>query len=218
MKKTAYHDDTIRNVILLAGMFLIGLVMLVFPAETDLALIILAGAALIILGGTQLFTYFKKKENIAPFSPGALSTGLTLVFLGVFILLNRAVMNSVLNKVLAFVLIFAGFSSLQTALSLKKLKAEKWYFSLIIAFVSVVCGAVVLIANFGESALMVFMGIAFCVESILLAVNLVLFYKLMKKEAQVSAAPMPPPAAPPQIVNPPKADAPQIVTPQQDTK
>ncbi len=199
MAKTTYRDDTIRNVMMLAAMFLIGIVMLAFPNETDLALLVICGAVLIIYGGMQVFSYVKKKENVAPFSPGSLSTGLTLLFLGVFILMNRAVMNSILNKVLGFVLIFAGFSSLQTALSLKKLKANKWYFSLIIAVVSVTCGVIAILASFESNVLMIFMGIAFCIESVLLAINLILFYKLMKREP---AAPVPPAAPAPQ---PPQA-------------
>lgn len=191
MAKTTYRDDTIRNVMMLAAMFLIGLVMLVFPNETDLALLIICGATLIGYGAVQIVSYVRKKENVAPFSPGSLSTGLTLLFLGAFILMNRAVMNSILNKVLGFVLIFAGFSSLQTALSLKKLKADKWYFSLIIAVLSVVSGVIAILASFEASVLMIFMGIAFCVESVLLAVNLILFYRLMRHDA----APTPKPAA-----------------------
>ena len=204
MAKTTYRDDTIRNVALLAAMCLIGAVMLIFPNETDLALLIVCGATMILYGALQVVSYIKKKENVAPFSPGSLSTGLTLLFLGVFILLNRAVMNSILNKVLGFVLIFAGFSSLQTALSLKKLKANKWYFSLIIALISVVSGVIAILATFEASVLMIFMGIAFCVESVLLAINLVLFYKLMKKDIAEHPTPTPPqtPAAP---TTPPQA-------------
>ncbi len=181
MTKTTYREDTFRNVSMLAAMFIVGLVMLIFPDETDLALLIVCGAVLIGCGVIQVVSYIRKKETVAPFSPGGLSTGLTLLFLGVFILLNRAVMNSILNKALGFVLIFAGFSSLQTALSLKKLKADKWYFSLIIAGLSVVCGVIAILASFEANVLMIFMGIAFCVESVLLAVNLILFYKLMKR-------------------------------------
>lgn len=182
MNKTTYRDDTIRNVLLLVAMVVIGAVMLVFPNESELALRIISSVILIVYGAIQIVNYAKKKETIAPFSPGSLATGLTLIFLGAFLMFFRNGLHDILSVALSFILVYAGFSCLQTAIELKRRGAAKWYFSLILAVLSVACGAVALLAGFSDETLISFMGIAFCAEGALMIVNLILFYKKLKDQ------------------------------------
>lgn len=160
------------------AMLLLGLTILIWPAASSQAIAYVAAALLTLFGLIRTILYFSRREKSSPFSFGGLSLGLSLLLIGVFLLLDPAVLIGILPVALGCLLIFSGFGSLQTAIELMRLKIRRWYIPLIFAFVAIICGFLALLNPFrAANVLMVFLGVALIGESVLLAISILLLGK-----------------------------------------
>ena len=159
-------------------MIIIGITVLIWPSETGTILVYVMGGLIAAAGLMRTVFYFARNERTGVFSFGGLTIGLTLLSIGVVLLFRPEVLKSILSIVLGCLLIFSGFGSLQTAIELARRKVPKWWLSFIFAVIAIVCGiiAVMEVINTAKT-LMVFLGIALCMEGIFRMVLLVLFRK-----------------------------------------
>lgn len=162
-------------------MLIVGLVILIWPEVANRALAYTLSSLVALLGLVRTFFYFKRHESASPFSFGGLTLGLTLMAIGVFLLFEPEVLIGILPVLLGALLIFSGFGSLQTAVSLMGLKIQKWYVPLIFSVLALACGFVSLFNPFGTAKiLMIFLGIAIAGEGVLMLVSMYLFRKHVK--------------------------------------
>lgn len=159
-------------------MIIIGVTILLWPEKTGVILVYVLGGLIAVAGIVRAVLYFTRSERTSPFSFGGLTVGLTLLAIGVVLLLRPEILENILAIVLGCLLIFSGFGNLQTSIELARLKIARWWLPMIFAFIAIVCGiiAVAGVINVAKT-LMVFLGIALCVEGILVIVSLCLFRK-----------------------------------------
>ncbi len=159
-------------------LIIIGVTILIAPDETSTVLVYVVGALITAAGIVRTVLYFSRNERTSPFSFGGLTVGLTLLAVGILLLLRPDILKSILSIVLGCLLIFSGFGNLQTAVELARLKVAKWWLPLIFALLAIVCGVIAVTGLISvTSALMIFLGVALCVEGILLIISLCLFRK-----------------------------------------
>lgn len=166
------------NLIASLLMIAVGLGIVLSPGESSQWMAYIVAAAITLAGIVRIFVYYRRHEKTRPLSFGGLSVGLTLLSVGVLLLLEPGLTLLVLPVALGGLLIFTGFGSLQTALSLMKLKIPHWYIPLIFSILSIGCGFIALINPFGAAKiLMLFLGFSICGEGVLLGITEILFRK-----------------------------------------
>ncbi|MDO4572071.1 MAG: DUF308 domain-containing protein [Clostridia bacterium] len=162
-------------------MIIIGVTILIWPEQTGAVLVYVLGGAVTAAGLVRTILYFSRSERTSPFSFGGLTVGLTLVAVGALLLVKPDILRNILSVVLGCLLIFSGFGSLQTAVELLRLKIDKWWIPLIFALIAIVCGVIAVAELINvPAALMIFLGVALCVEGLLLIVSLCLFHKKVR--------------------------------------
>lgn len=159
-------------------MIIIGVTILLWPDQTGTILVYVVGGLIAAAGIVRAVLYFARNERTSPFSFGGLTVGLTLLAIGVVLLLRPEILKNILAIVLGCLLIFSGFGNLQTAIELARLKVARWWLPMIFAFIAIVCGIIAVADIINVAAtLMIFLGVALCVEGILVIVSLCLFRK-----------------------------------------
>lgn len=157
-------------------LLIIGVVILIQPDTSSVVLVYVVSALIALAGVVRVILYFARNEGGAPFSFGGLTIGLSLLAIGVFMLFDPAVLMTILHIALGCVLVFSGFASLQSAMHLIRFKLPRWYVPLAFALLSLACCFVALANPFGVGKiLMIFLGVALCVQAVFLLVLLFLF-------------------------------------------
>lgn len=172
--------DIILSALLCAVM---GIVLLIWPAETiDLFCKILA-AGLVIMGAVQITSYFTNR-SLHPFA-GAL--GLLLVLVGIWIFVRPESIVSIVPIVIGVILCVHGIQDLKLALETKDNGYAKWWSMLIIAAVSLIFGIICIVNAFGMVKLALqFIGIALIydgVSDLWVASRAIRAAKVMREEA-----------------------------------
>ena len=164
------------SLLLAAVQLAVGLIILIWPESADRILAFVLAALVLLAGIARTLLHFKRRERVSPFAFGGLSLGLTLLTIGIFFLFEPGVFLSILPALLSCILVFTGFASLQNALTLRSLGAQRWYIALAFALTGLVCGFLALFNPFATArGLMLFLGIALLGEGIMDLVALYLF-------------------------------------------
>ena len=162
----------------------LGIVLLVWPAETIDVFCKILAAGLIIMGGVDIASYFMNR-SIHPFA-GAL--GLIVLLIGIWIFLRPESIVSLIPIVIGVILCVHGIQDLKLAIETKRNGYEKWWSMLIIAAVSLVFGVLCIVNAFGMVKLALqFIGIALIYDGISdlwVANRAVHAAKMMKQEAE----------------------------------
>lgn len=162
----------------------LGVVLLIWPAETiDIFCKVLA-VGLVIMGVVDLVSYFTNR-SVHPFA-GAL--GLIVMLVGIWIFIRPESIVSLIPIVIGVILFVHGVQDLKLALETKDNGYEKWWSILIIAAVSLVLGVVCIVNAFGMVKLALqFIGIALIYDGISdlwVANRAIRAAKAMKQEAE----------------------------------
>ena len=141
----------------------LGIVLLVWPAETIDVFCKILAVGLIIMGGVDIASYFMNR-SIHPFA-GAL--GLIVLLIGIWIFLRPESIVSLIPIVIGVILCVHGIQDLKLAIETKRNGYEKWWSMLIIAAVSLVFGVLCIVNAFGMVKLALqFIGIALIYDGI----------------------------------------------------
>ena len=159
-------------------MIIIGITILIWPDETGTILVYVLGGLITAAGLMRTVFYFARNERTGLFSFGGLTIGLTLLAIGIVLLFRTNVLKSILSILLGCLLIFSGFGSLQTAIELARRKISNWWIPFLFAITAVACGIVAVMELITTAkTLMVFLGVALCVEGVLRFIVLSMFRK-----------------------------------------
>ena len=154
--------------ILLADVFMLafGLVMIIFPAQSQNVICMILGGVLCLLGVFRILVY-AVSERTKVFLSFALVTGAALLGVGIWILLKPEELAALLGTLLALVLIVTGVMKIQYAFDFLRLKAAYWWVQLIGAAVLIGLGVLGLINVFQVmETLILFLGICFVVGAV----------------------------------------------------
>ena len=148
------------------AMFIIGLLLLIWPAVSGSIICYLIGGALCVFGLFCIITYFNKsvEEGIVQRS---FVKGLATLVGGIVLIVRPEILVAILPILFGCILVIGGIYKLQTALDLMRLGYQHWYISAIAAVIMCVIGVISIINPFGALfALMRFIGIGLMLEGI----------------------------------------------------
>ena len=135
---------------LISGAVLIvaGLVLLFFPVTTTKMIAYIAAAMLLFMGIGQVIGYFRYEPG-----SGRYSSGLLIYY-------KAEVVVSIIPIILGVVILFSGFSKLQQAVDLARMKARRWTTVLATACLNLILGGVIIFNPFSTAmTLLRFVGI-----------------------------------------------------------
>lgn len=153
--------------ILAISLFVIGLLLFIWPAVSGSILCYLIGIAFLGYGIFQVVTYFSRpvEEGIEKHT---FSKGLAAFIAGIVLFVKPEILAAVLPFIFGCVLVVGGIFKLQVGLDLMRIGKEHWYISAIWAAVICILGIIAIVNPFGALfGLMRFIGIALILEGIL---------------------------------------------------
>lgn len=146
------------------AMLVLGLLMVIFPAQSNNIFCITGGIFLGLWGLIKLVTYFAAVKN-GPFSSFGLVQGATFASFAIFLILAPHVVEPILVSVLALILLISAVLKIQYTVDFLRLKAKFWFIALIGAVVSITMGAIIFFDPFSATkGVMLFTGIGFLVS------------------------------------------------------
>lgn len=153
-------------------MAILGLILVLKPAETIMVISNIIGAIVLLIGISSIAKYLKLKNDLDIFS------GITSSVLGLILLLNPGTIVSILPLVLGIYFVINGSSKLRYALDIKKYNGNNYLWPLIIAILIIICGTLFIINPFkGAVYIVQIMGIFILTYSIL---NIINYFTLRK--------------------------------------
>ena len=184
---------TNRNVLILLLLEITVGVLLFIDAQSFANLIfIIVGAFFIIKAVQGTVEYFRTPAEVAVLGQG-FATSLVCLAIGCFLVFQSQWLVSLfpaLAAVFGVALILMGFSKVQWAVDLLRVKNSKWYFPAIGATLAIVCGAIICSGTFSNDGLLVFSAIAMLAGAVIDIVSIVMAVKgrLAEQAAASNAA------------------------------
>ena len=196
-KKKEHGVFSITSIILPVIFCLVsGLLLVLWPEPATLVATYVIGGMACLCGIVMIIMYFRAtvEERISGIQMG---TGLILIFIGAVLVLNPAIINSLLPKIWGLAMLCSGFLKIQYAFDERSVNIPKWWIMTIFAGVSLIIGVLSLFILQQETNKQV-IGALLLAESVLDIVVFITMNKAMKQYFGRSAVPAAPaaPAAP----------------------
>lgn len=147
------------------AMVLVGVLVFRHPGESYMSMAIIFGIVMLVSGLMQLVMVFT--ENYMPGRGWIAVGGAIELILGIVLLLNPGITVAVLPYILAFWLLFRGFSIIGIASDMRTLGISGMGWTIATGILLVLCAFLILFNPlFGASTLVVLVGIAFMIAGI----------------------------------------------------
>lgn len=159
----------------------LGLILLIAPGTAVSFVFNSIGGLCIGIGILNLIRYFSMDPKASIVS-NALTAGIILILGGFAVILLKGPLVSIIPIFFGVILLISGIGKLQGALSLRRMNAQRWYFELIFAAVSILFGALILFNPFSTSLLLMrIIGLALLIEGLS---DIISFSTLQKKKTE----------------------------------
>lgn len=172
-----FFKKHLTGIILCLFEILVGILLLINPAKFTVAIVMIFGAVLIVVGVICVVNYFRTDAVRAAVSQ-SLVKGLSALAAGIFCLVKADRILStfpVLAILYGIAVLFAGLFKVQWTADMLRMKMGKWGVPAVSAVLSIVCSIVILNNPFGATvALWIFTGVSLIVEATIDIVALVL--------------------------------------------
>ena len=160
---------------------LFGLLLLIWPTISSAIIAYAIAAVLCVLGGINIFAYFKDDPYVA-MTRWVLTTGLALLAVGVALFFLPNWPAYVLPTIWGFTMLAGGLGKVQIAFDLKRMQVSAWWWSLIAATLSLIMGVVTLMNPFGMAMLLMrFIGASLVLEAAL-DIFFTIYYNRKRKQ------------------------------------
>lgn len=143
----------------------VGLFLLINPDLLTIAVVVIAGIALIAMGIVSLIGYFRSDPVGSVLGQG-MTKGLMEVAIGLFILIKNGWVVEVFNSVIALAILLLGVSKIGMSVDLIRLKDNGWKPALVDAVVTLVCAFIIMSVSATDAVWMV-IGISLIVQAVL---------------------------------------------------
>jgi|GEM_PF-3577186 len=165
MERTAMKDRW--NMWVVAAISLIfGLALLFYPGITRGAVISFSGIALIVVGLIQCLRYVLRKSPYRAHD-WDLGVGLTMLSTGILMIVFMDVLLDVIFIALGIAICVGGIAKLQAAFNLRRVLYRGWFIPLLLAALSIVLGALIVIRPAAiVDVLTQFIGASIVVETV----------------------------------------------------
>ncbi len=157
----------------------LGIFLIIYPDIGTKILTVILGAILAGVGVFNLISYLM--NNNSSFRQGVLS-GVISAALGIAFIAQAETIVNVTSIILGVFIIFEGLTSCKRAFIMKKLEFAQWFIFLIIAIITCVVGALILIfPEFFGTSIMIVSGALLAVEAVLGIVLIILITRFKSK-------------------------------------
>ncbi len=138
LKRTSWTDIIISMLFVILGVLL-----MIKPAEMMSVIYILLGMVLFIMGFLKLVDYFTSKDK----EDYLLTFALVATVLGVIVLCCSDVITGIFRVVLGIWIIASGIRNFQTSLVWKEVKSGLWTTTVLCALFMIIVGIVILVSR-----------------------------------------------------------------------
>lgn len=146
-------------------MIILGILLIVFPEISLLTLCYALGILIVIFGIVKIISYFSKDLFQLAFQFD-LAFGILAIVVGLLIFLHPHNLMTLFPITIGGVIFVDGVFKLQTAYDAKKFGMRYWWWILILAIVSCLCGLFLVFNLFGAIALTSLIGLTLIVDGI----------------------------------------------------
>lgn len=154
------------NIIILAvAYFVLGVVLIIFPTQTQRAISYVLAISLIVVGIVNLIQYMREDAMVVV-DRYDLVFGFSGIIGGILIIINVDKFASLILIVLGFMVTISGILKFQSALSLYRLKSPTWHIPFTLALINIIYGVIMLIDPFTEGLFFVLLGLGFAFSGI----------------------------------------------------
>ncbi|MDL2252949.1 DUF308 domain-containing protein [Ruminococcaceae bacterium OttesenSCG-928-I18] len=178
----------VNFIILSLGYILLGVFRILNrDAESLLICYILGGFA--IVGGIVRVAFYFLKESGTRIFRNDLALGVLLLFAGIYCILKPETILSLLPVVLGFCVIFDSVLKLEYSFDMKRAVFGGWWFVMVLAVISAICGILLVLGSFSGTVLFYFLGSVLLFDG---ALNLITLAMLMLVLRHREKHPLPP--------------------------
>ncbi len=125
-------------------LIVIGLVLIFLPGTTLTLLTKVIGGLVLFAGIVAIISgILSKKQNVFA-KNGSLVAGIVIAVVGIWILLNPHVFESIIPVIAGVIVVFSGIANLGVAIPLGKNNYGNWWIALILAVLTILVGAFLL--------------------------------------------------------------------------
>ena len=171
--------------ILVSALYIVlGLVLLFWPALSVKTICYVLSAIMFVIGIAYIIMNFirDKDESNDGFLQMDLVIGIVAAAFGAFVLFNQQSVATMLPFVMGIVFLLGALIKVQNALTMRKLKFQRWYVVLIFACIIAGLGAITLANPFStEHNLLVFIGICLIMDGLVNLISMAMIVSRMKK-------------------------------------
>ncbi len=162
----ALRSAKAQTIIVSALLFVIGLLLVIFPNHALNLFCYIAGAALILFGVYRLIIYVLELKN-NKFSLALLSAAVLIAF-GLLLVINPGIVTGMLTVLFGIIIIIEAVSNLQDAVNRYIAKEKGWWLQLVVAVITLPFGIVILVNPFTSTEIiMIFAGISLMLEAVI---------------------------------------------------
>lgn len=158
------------NYLLCLFELVVGVLLLINPVMFTTGIIMATGVLLIVKALTYITRYFRTDPTEA-INGQLLTKALIALAIGFFCIFKTDWFLStfpVLTMLFGVIILFTGFSKIQLAVDMLRLKRGKWHWAAINAGVSILCAAAVILNPFSStSVLWIFTGCSLILEAVI---------------------------------------------------
>ena len=154
-------------VLINAGIVLLGILLVVYPAQSKEIICRALGAVLSVWGVFKIIDYIKLRHNEI-FFLFSLVQGCALLGFGVYILIQPNVLAAFITAALSIILFIGAVLKLQYALEFSKYDSKGRWFQAAAAIVMIIASVISFVNPFGEASniLMMFIGISLIIDGV----------------------------------------------------
>ena len=132
------------NAILTALIYVVaGAILIIFPDKVQNVICNIIGLVGIILGVIRIFMYLSAEVQDAIYRNDFVE-GIVLILIGILVIYQKAIIQSLIPFIVAIVIIVDGFVKLQDGIDAKRLGYDKSYIYVIFAAISIIVGLIVM--------------------------------------------------------------------------
>jgi len=160
----------------------LGVVLIMFPQMSMIAVCYLAGAMLIAYGIFKIIGYFSKDLYCLAFQFD-FAFGLLTMVVGVIMIVRAEKIMPILVFILGIVILADSVFKIQTSLDARRFGLEAWWMILVMAVAAGVLGTLLILNPFGSAvAITIALGITLVLEGILNLCVVIYTVKIINKE------------------------------------
>ncbi|MBO4396117.1 MAG: DUF308 domain-containing protein [Eubacterium sp.] len=179
------------SIIILGVMYVVlGVILIMFPAQTQKLISYVLAISLIVIGIVNLIQYMKTDIAVVVHNYD-LVFGFSGIIGGILIIINVEKFATLILIILGFMVLISGILKLQSSVNLMRLKSESWHIPFALALINIVYGIIMLINPFGEGLFFFLLGIAFVFSGITDIIVTIMVSMRLKKVTDMIMGPNP---------------------------